>query len=273
MRIKVSFASQNIPIFIPINTNYYIANLINQLCYEYQNYLKSLMPDSAQKNTFNIYTFSQLIIPLRKIYKFKICVNSPEFYLYISSPFYQFLSILAKELRCRKTIKIFDYRFEINDISFYPSPDFKTSEARFTCLSPVTVYKDTGSSVEQNLPHAHNILQYMYPNEEDYQKYVKRDLIYKYNILNNENRQYLDMQLQFDSDYIKRKNNRITKVITLESQDAAPEQIRGVLAPLKVKAEPEILQIIYDAGLGQLNNLGFGMVEMVYPGKEIPAMI
>ncbi|HID38785.1 MAG TPA: hypothetical protein EYP36_04630, partial [Calditrichaeota bacterium] len=75
-------------------------------------------------------------------------------------------------------------------------------------------------------------------------------------------RDHLDFELEFDKEYLKRRRNKITKVITLEGEEQ--EQIRGVLAPLSIKAEPEILRLIYDMGLGQLNNWGFGMVERVH---------
>jgi CRISPR-associated endoribonuclease Cas6 len=259
MRIKVTFANKISPTFIPINTNYYIVSLIDYLCYEYQRYLKSLVPGNPPERSFNLYTFSQLIIPFRKIKKSEIGIISEEFYLYISSPFYQFLSIISKELVKRKAVKLFSYWFEVIDIDFFASPQFNSEEARFTCMSPVTVYKGDQINGENSY------LQYMLPEEEDYNECLKKDILNKYNLVNRENRNHLNLKLQFDSEYIKRKNNKITKIITLESKTNFPAHVRGILAPLKIKAEPEILKLIYDAGLGRMNSFGFGMVETIHP--------
>ncbi len=258
MRIKITFACKDGPTSIPINTNYYIVTLINFLCHEYKKYLKALVSLKQNVSNFDIYTFSQLIIPLRKIEKFKINILSEGFFLYISSPYYQFLSILSQELLKRKKAKIFDQWFDINDVDFIASPEFNDTETQFTCLSPVTVYKS-----EQKKNKDKQYQKYLFPNEDDYTQCLEKDLLQKYNLINNEQRSHLDLNIQFDTNYMKRKKNKITKVITLENKSPNPAQIRGVLAPFKIQADPDVLRVIYDAGLGRLNNLGFGMVETV----------
>ncbi len=257
MRIKITFETRNQTTFLPINTNYYLYQLINELTHDYRRYLCALVPGRSKWKKFDLYTFSQLIIPERVIRDYEIGINSPEFYWYISSPFYQFLGILAKELRERKTVRINDKRFRVGEVNFYPSPDFSSSSARFTCLSPVAVYrKQVMDRFERN-----NFSMSVLPDESEYIYFLQKDLLYKHNILRNEKRDHLDLELEFDKDYLRRRRNKITKVIRLEGEDQ--EQIRGVLAPLSIKAEPDILRLIYDMGLGQLNNWGFGMVEKV----------
>lgn len=260
MRIKVTFSNPNKLTYIPINTNYYMVKLINQLTYEYQRYLNSLNPSKRARKKFDLYTFSQLIIPQRQIADFKIGIKSSEFHWLISSPYYQFLGILAKELRDSDMVRISDRWFGVKEVSFITAPSFDESEAQFTCLSPVAVYRHKIKKRKEDDCFRNN---YILPGEREYIRFLERDLLYKYNILRNSNRKKLELQLEFDPQYLEKRKNKITKIITLENEKAMPEQIRGVLAPLHVKAEPDVLKVIYDAGLGQLNNLGFGMVETV----------
>ena len=266
MRIKITFTNLNDETYLPINTNYYLVKLINQLTFEYRRYLNSLLSKNKNSNIFDMYTFSQLIIPDRKIVNFEIGVLSPEFHWYVSSPYYQFLGLITRELHQRKTVRIANRSFGVKNVSFLSSPTFGDTTERFTCLSPVAVYRSQNNDRSPAAFHLRG--GYVLPDESEYLKFIKRDLIEKYNTIKNEEIDNLDFDLQYDPAYIRKRNNRITKIITLENGEPVPEQVCGVLAPLQIKASPDILQIIYDAGLGQLNNFGFGMVEKIQAGRQ-----
>ncbi len=256
MRIKVTFKNPKRKTVLPINTNYYLVKLIKQLTYEYRRYLTSLLPGDRSGKDFDVFTFSQLIIPERKIEDFMIGILSPEFHWYISSPYYQFLGILAKEFRTQKKVKIYNTFFEVASVRFVPVPEFSDNVAQFTCLSPMTVLKKEGNN-------GHTRKKYVFPDQEDFYRALEKDLRYKFSIINKRKIDKIDFDIEFDKEYVRRKNNRITKVITLESETRSQEQVRCILAPFKIKAKPEILQVIYDAGIGQMNAMGFGMVEVV----------
>lgn len=261
MRIKITFSNPHNDTPIPINTNYYLVRLIDNLTSEYRRYLQSLLGNDRRKDKFDLYTFSQLLVPKRKIVENEIRILSTEFHWFIASPFHQFLGLIAKQLRDRKRVKLYRHRFPIQAVEFVNAPEFNDAEARFTCLSPVAVYRQRRMSKNRNPVHFK--AGYILPNEQDYLSFIKKDLIYKYKLIEQNAIDDMDFDLQYDADYIRKRNNRITKVITMENGDRLPEQVRGVLAPLKVKADPQFLRIMYDSGLGQLNNLGFGMLEMV----------
>lgn len=258
MRIKITFKNPKRKTYLPINTNYYLVKLIKQLTFEYRRYLSSLLPVEQSSKGFDLYTFSQLIIPERKIENFMIGILSREFFWYVASPYYQFLGILAKELRRHKRFKIYDVYFEVDNVRFVPEPEFRDNEAQFTCLSPVTVLKENKGRKPKS-----DFKKYALPDNNEFFAMLKKDIRDKYQVIHKKAIDHLEFDLEFDKDYIRRRNNRITKVITLEKESERQEQVRCVLAPFKIKAEPEVLKVIYDAGIGQLNALGFGMVEMV----------
>ncbi|MBD3223951.1 MAG: CRISPR-associated endoribonuclease Cas6 [Caldithrix sp.] len=266
MRIQITFENHLKPTFLPINTNYYLVKLIDSLVYSYKRYLKSLMPAGIKRSDFNLYTFSQLFIPERIIEDFKIGIVSPQFYWYVSSPYYQFLGLIAKELRDNKFIKIDGKRFEVSNVQFITAPSFDKSEAQFTCLSPVTVYKKLSDRCDQGKGMYKD--HYLMPEDGvEYYKSLKRDLENKYYMIWKKKYSDIDFRMEFDKKYIKKRRNKISKVIYLNHNEKSPNHVKGVLAPLHNQADPEVLQLIYDAGLGQLNSLGFGMVETVNEPK------
>ncbi|NOX88339.1 MAG: CRISPR-associated endoribonuclease Cas6 [Calditrichaeota bacterium] len=256
MRIKITFKNPKEKTYLPINTNYYLVKLIKHLTFEYRRYLSSLVPEHRYHKGFDVYTFSQLIIPERKIEDFMIGILSQDFHWYVASPYYQFLGILAKELKKHKKVKIYDTWFEVETVKFVQVPEFTGNEAQFTCLSPVTVLRN-GSKTQSSFK------KYVLPDHKDFHQSLERDLKHKYHIINKKEIEKIDFDLEFDPEYLRKKNNRITKVITIERESRNQEQVRCILAPFKIKAKPEVLKVIYDAGIGQLNSLGFGMVEMV----------
>ncbi len=261
MRIKITFRRGHRTTYLPINTNLYLIRLINHLTYEYHRYLSALLPIKKRGRKFDVYTFSQLVIPEREVLNFKIGLISPEFYWYVSSPYYQFLGLLAKKLRERKQIRIYNSWFTVEEVFFIRSPEFKDAKAQFTCLSPVAVYKQ---NFRKHADKDHQFQEgYILPEENEYISTLERDLIYKYNLIQKNKRNAINISLEFDQRYIEKRNNKIVKIITLDRNESETKKIFGVLAPLQIKAEPEVLRLIYDAGLGQLNNLGFGMLETV----------
>ena len=203
---------------------------------------------------------------LVKIEDFMISILSPEFYWYVSSPYYQFLGVLAKELRTQKRVKIYNTFFEVAAVNFVPVPEFSENEAQFTCLSPMTVLKKEGNN-------GHSYKKFIFPDQEDFYQILENDLKSKFKLINKKEIDNFDFNIEFDQAYVKRKNNRITKVITLEGDSRFQQQVRCVLAPFKIKAEPEILQMIYDTGIGQMNSMGFGMVEIVDKKKNIRSKV
>jgi len=266
MRLKITFKNdRKSEIELPINTNYYLVKLINELCYEYSRYLISLLPDKSVRVSFDKYTFSQLIIPKRLIEMDKITILSDNVYWFISSPYYQFLGILAKEFRQRRWVKIYKSWLRVENVEFMVTPEFNSEEAKFTCLSPVAISRanPTESITETDTSKYFYIL----PDEDEYVEYLEMDLLQKYNLLQRQKRERINFKLEFDQHYLRKRNNKIMKVIRLEREDY-PFNITGVLAPFCIKAEPDVLRMIYDLGLGQFNNLGFGMVETAIKGRS-----
>ena len=88
-------------------------------------------------------------------------------------------------------------------------------------------------------------------------------MLEKHNRVQAERRKKIHFNLEFDREYIKKRRNKIIKVIRLQNGNKQAGQVKGVLAPLQIEADPDILSLIYNTGLGHFNSMGFGMVERV----------
>ena len=262
MRIRITLRDRKRISYLPINTNYYLADLLSKLTKNYETYLKSFLPKKLYKSErFNFYTFSQLIIPNRKIEKSSLAVYSPELYWYVSSPFTQYLEVLAEELYKRKWIIIANNRYELRSIEFMQAPSFNGDEVHFTCLSPITILCNGNTNLRGKL----TLDNFLFPEHKDFKTKLIDDIKHKYEVLTDCRLNNISFEFDFDAHYLKKRNNKISKLIAIEKNKQSPDYIRGFFAPFKVKTNPDILNLIYDTGLGQFNSMGFGMVAKVTP--------
>jgi CRISPR-associated endoribonuclease Cas6 len=260
MRIQITLRDKKRISYLPINTNYYLADLLSKLTKNYESLLKSILPtNGCNHEKFNFYTFSQLIIPNRKIEKSKIAIYSAELYWYVSSPFPLYLEILAKELLRRKWVNIADNRYETRSIKFLHTPSFNGEEVHFTCLSPVTILRNGDTNLRGKL----TLESFLFPEHKEFKIKLIDDIKLKYRLLKGRDLDDILFEFTIDSHYLRKRNNKISKLIAIEKNKETPDYIRGFLAPFKVKTAPEILRLIYDAGLGQFNPLGFGMIATI----------
>ena len=260
MRIRITLRDRKRISYLPINTNYYLAELLGKLTKNYESFLVSLLPEKLQKSgKFNFYTFSQLIIPNRKIEKSRLAVYSPELCWYVASPFIQYLEIVAEELYKRKWIIIADNRYELRSIEFLKTPSFNGNEIHFTCLSPIAVLCNGDTNLRGKL----TLDNFLFPEHKDFKPKLIEDIKLKYILLMGDRLKNIFFEFEFDAEYLRKRKNKISKLIAIEKNKHAPDYIRGFFAPFKVKTEQKILNLIYNIGLGQFNFMGFGMIAKV----------
>jgi CRISPR-associated endoribonuclease Cas6 len=189
----------------------------------------------------------------------KIAVYSPELYWYIASPFHQFISILAKEFRLRKQVKIAGNSYVVSEFQFLKQPSFSSGDEKFTCLSPISLIRDNNLKLGGKL----SLKNFLLPDDADYKERLIDDTFYKLDRLTNKKFKRKRFSLEFDEKYIEQKNYKISKLIAIEKNKKKNHYIRAVLAPFKISTTPDILKLIYDTGLGSFTTMGFGMIRKV----------
>jgi CRISPR-associated endoribonuclease Cas6 len=260
MRIRITLRDRELISYLPINTNYYLSKLLDAIITKHQTYLEALIPNRFQNGRkFDLYTFSQLIIPNRRIEHRRIAVYSPVLYWYISSPYYQFISILAREFRIRRRIKIAENFYMVSKFHFLKQPSFSSGNDKFTCLSPISLTRDNNFK----LGGKRSLDNFLLPHDAEYLNRLKDDTFNKLARITNGQIYFKKFSLEFDKDYIERKNNKISKLIAIEKNKKMNHYIRAVLAPFHISTTPDILKLIYDTGLGSFTTMGFGMIQRI----------
>jgi len=65
-----------------------------------------------------------------------------------------------------------------------------------------------------------------------------------------------------DQAYVERMNGKIQKLITLKEGRSDETKIKGTLAPFRLQAPRELIEVGYECGFGEKNSMGFGMVKV-----------
>lgn len=168
---------------------------------------------------------------------------------FVSSPVEKFLSHFADTLLTEGFISIGSYQLRIVDVTIPRTPQIQ-SEMAFRCLSPIVM-----STVREyeGKPSTH----YCLPDDPELSKLIGQNLIRKHEAIYGGRLKDVELGLQFDADYIRRRQGRVTRLV-----DFKGIKIRGILCPFRVSGSQELIQIGYECGFGDKNSTGFGMVEV-----------
>ena len=203
----------------------------------------------TEKEHFACFTFSFLQIPRRKMSKEGIEVLSDEVYFFISSPSMEFLVDLASYLGEVKVLEIDGVKWKIRKIEPVAPPKLK-EEMRFKLISPfvLTHQRFVGGKVS---------LVFSRYEDEDFLHRLKESLKERYFLLEGERAQLDDFEFQILEDYVARKD--IYKLVTVNAGGNLLK-VKGIFAPFYVRAPLKVVKMIYEWGLGEITNLGLGMV-------------
>ena len=167
----------------------------------------------------------------------------------IASPVAEFLTHCATGLLAEAALSVGPAAFPITQIQTLPPPQFTdlVEKAHFTCLSPIVAA----------LPLPDGGTRYLTPGDgEAFSAAIRANLLRKHAILHGGPPADDRFQLAFDPAYLERSQGG-TKLITYKTI-----QIRAAFAPFRASGSAELLRVGYEAGFGEKNAGGFGMVEM-----------
>jgi len=172
----------------------------------------------------------------------------------VSSPVSEFIREVAHGLFQIQNPHIGPMPVHFADVAIDPDPP-APSHAVFRTLSPITM------SVHDTQYRKH----YLTP-DEDWSGPVTENLRNKVRALTGEvNHGFVTVE--FDQEFIRRRESHgrhVTKLCAYKDI-----RIRAVAAPFSVTGDSELIAIGYDAGFGDANPAGFGMVEyMQVAGRE-----
>ena len=243
MRLVLTFTSEK-EVVLPVHYNTLIQGLIYHL-------LDKILAEKLhnegfiyKNRKFKLFTFSRIFGKLKKDGdKFKIF--SP-FKLFISSPYTEMLQNLALNLMKNSEVRLDSNIVWVESLQVLPTPQIG-KEIVIKMLSPVTVYSTLYS------PDGKKKTYYYNPSEKEFSEIIRQNIIKKYLAFYEK----MPPSEEFFIEPIKVRS-KDEKIVLYKGF-----VIKGWMGVYKLRGEPELLKLAYEAGLGGKNSQGFGMFEIL----------
>lgn len=247
MRIKLVLNSERGFISLPVHHNKHIQAML------YKNlprFLAKFLHDIGflhEGKKFKLFTFSKIFSEKFNIKDGKIYYNTP-IQLYISSAIEDITESWGNYILGRDYLQLEKNRLYIESLEIIPKPSFG-QEINIRTLSPITVYK---TIINENGGISKKYTKYFEPAEPDFQELIKQNIMEKYSIITGKKLENFDFSMTPTGNY---------RLVPMKYMDTF---IKAVEGKFKIKTnQPNIIEKIYDAGLGSKNSQGFGMVEVI----------
>jgi CRISPR-associated endoribonuclease Cas6 len=187
------------------------------------------------------FTFSWLDIPERRIVREGIQALGEQASFQISSPHEQILKGFVDGLLSEPEIRLGRAVFDVERVELRETTSMG-GNATFRCLSPILVrtIREVGGK---------RIVWDLGPDDEKFFINLRTNLIKKYVDFGRTSAAQFTISGFYD---VKRTRIRIKDTYN-----------RAYFMKLRTQGDPELLTFAYDAGLGERNSMGFGMLEKV----------
>lgn len=243
MRIKINLRSPS-KVSVPLDYNY---NVYQNICRVLYDYLEDEKPKlmTRYKREMPAFTFSQLMIPERRIEPGFIEIRGNFLAIFVSSVDDELMEFLGKAINRKRSFHIFQNRFPLKKIEVLEEPEF-TPDMRFKMLSPMLLVK-----VENKKPR------FVQPEDPDLADVFSHHLVGGYNRHYQGEFKSSDIVFLPDQDYMERKPN-LTKVITIKNV-----HYKTIFLPFSLQGKEELIKFAYYNGVGSSTEYGFGMLDIV----------
>jgi CRISPR-associated endoribonuclease Cas6 len=149
---------------------------------------------------------------------------------------------------------------EIEQMSEIPQPVFTTT-CNFKLLSPLVL----STKIERDNKLTQHYFEY-YEDINEINRVFNNNLINKYELIYN--KEYIGEPLKFNwlTDYIQKqlKNNKsIKRLIKIDKPNGGAINIIANNIPFSVSGNIDLINVGYQAGFGEKNSMGFGMVQLI----------
>ena len=172
----------------------------------------------------------------------------------VSSPKEEFIEHLVIGLLREPFVWIGKERFRVETVRKLDQPEL-SDDMRFIMLSPLVC--TTKREAEQ-------YSQYLFPGDQEFERVLFENLCRKYQVLHRREFSGGSDQFSFgiDQAYVERVNGKVQKLIALKEGQSDETMVKGTLAPFRLKAPKELIDVGYECGFGEKNSQGFGMVKV-----------
>jgi len=242
LRIKLVLEKEGKDLALPVHYNQIIQGMLYR---SLPRLLAKFLHDVGffhNNRPFKLFTFSKIFAEKFNIHN-STAYFKPPISIYISSAIEEVSKSFAETVLQREKIILNKQPLTLKSIEIVPKPKFNQIN-KIRTLSPITVYK----TIEKE--DGKKFTQYIFPEDPEFNTLIKENIKKKYSIIKGTELEDFEFE-------IKPINY---KVKPLKYKDYI---IKAVDGGFEIKTDPEILEAVYDAGLGAKNSQGFGMIEIM----------
>lgn len=261
MRITLELSHRKRTVTLPINNSHLISSLIYNIVDKSSSEYAERLHEQGYRlanRSFKLFTFSPLNPGNRHkwVMHENGTMSSAEALLHvtISSPKEEFIEHLVIGLLQEPYVWIGKERFRVETVRKLDPPEF-SGDMQFIMLSPL---------VCSTQREADQYPQYLFPGDEEFERVVHENLSRKYQALHGRTFAGTSEPFSFaiDQDYVERMKGKVQKLITLKEGRSDETKVKGTLAPFRLHAPKELIEVGYECGFGEKNSMGFGMVKV-----------
>lgn len=250
MRFRVSLRPEADSIKLPYNYAYALSAAIYSFLERSQPKFSRFLHNEGYLHydkSFKLFTFSPLFAARRKAVAEGLVLKD-RIDWFISSPKEEFLINLANGILSQGFLLIDKHKLLVDSVEVLSPPAF-TGKTSFKTLSPIVIstgeLTDNGSFIKK----------YLSPFDSRFYRIMEENLRRKYQACYGKEPPGDGITVEFDQEFISKR--RISKLI-----DFKGIKIRGWQAPFTAQGNLELIRLGYEAGFGENNSAGFGMVEV-----------
>ena len=235
---------------LPISYQYELSAYIYKTIAKSNNLYASWLHDNGFTNyhkRFKMFVFSNLF-PQCKAIGDRMCILSDTMYLYLSFLPDKSTEEFVKGIFLDNILTLGDdkskVQFQVENIEAFATPP-ALHNCEFQALSPVTV----------SIKRENGSIEYVSPEKEDY----GRMLI---NNLKEKHLAFYGKEFSCDDSYeFELLSPAKSRLITIKANTPEMTRVKGFQYRFRLSTEDTLMRIMYEAGLGEKNSIGFGMVE------------
>lgn len=260
MRLEVEIAPKKGTYIIPINYHYPLSTALRSILFDndgsdFRNWMfKNDYTDEDVKPALP-FTFSRLFTKNSRVNENMLASEGNAKFVLTLPVKNAHEESFIDQIRSNNNLKISNDHissiFKIMNVKKIPYPHFK-QETKYKMLSPTILTKQT-------IHNGKSRLYYYRPHDEELPEKLENNLKFKYEYYYE--KPFNDrIKVRLDKNYLKNVK-RATKLITIKEGDHDEVKLKTFICPLTISAPVEIHKIAYSLGIGEMNDMGFGMIE------------
>ena len=203
---------------------------------------------SHKHKKMKMFTFSNLYIPDAKREEDRLCIFSDLISLNLSFLPEKSTEEFIKGIFSEQQFSLGDHKskvaFRVRQVELVPSPD-ALATMEFKTLSPVVIC----------LKEAEGNIKYLSPEHPNYGQLLMNNLTEKYQLF------YETPFTGNKTFYFELLTPARSRLVTIKANTQQQTKVRGFHYSFLLKADPALIKVAYEAGLGEKGSLGFGMIE------------